>query len=125
MEEERRLCFVGITRAQQWLVLTKAQYRTIRGMRERTVPSPFLKEMSQEAMEVTDRTGLEFREGGPAERDEAGGFRKGHLVRHPMFGLGRIADINSNGARTVAIVDFNAVGRKTLVVEAARLELVG
>src|SRR5206468_7043828 len=45
LEEERRLCFVGITRAEQQLILTKAAYRTIRGLRERTVTSPFLNEL--------------------------------------------------------------------------------
>jgi hypothetical protein len=46
-------------------------------------------------------------------------------VRHPTCGLGRIADINQTGLRTVAQIDFNAVGRKTLVLEVARLEAVG
>ena len=45
LEEERRLCFVGITRAEERLILSKAAYRTIRGLRERTVTSPFLNEM--------------------------------------------------------------------------------
>src|SRR5207302_9008015 len=58
LEEERRLAFVGITRAQERLILTKAAYRTIRGLRERTVPSPFLNEMSQADIEVFDQTGI-------------------------------------------------------------------
>src|SRR5206468_2275404 len=58
LEEERRLAFVGITRAEQQLILTKAAYRTMRGLRERTVTSPFLNEMPKDALEVTDRTGL-------------------------------------------------------------------
>src|SRR6185295_3110360 len=60
MEEERRLCFVGITRAQKKLILTKAAYRTMRGLRERTVTSPFLTEMPRSDLEVLDRTGLAF-----------------------------------------------------------------
>src|SRR5581483_418824 len=48
LEEERRLCFVGITRAQERLILTKAAYRTLRGLRERTITSPFLGEMPQD-----------------------------------------------------------------------------
>src|SRR4029079_17583977 len=59
LEEERRLAFVGITRAQEHLILSKAQYRTIRGLRERTVTSPFLSEMPQDALRITDRTGLD------------------------------------------------------------------
>jgi len=134
MEEERRLCFVGITRAEQRLLLGKAAYRTIRGLRERTVPSPFLMEMPQDQLEIIDRTGI------PDDRDDDGRgvpdffdggtdaskqFRKGQLVRHPQFGLGRINDIISLGSNTRAIVDFNTAGRKTLILEYARLELVG
>src|SRR5206468_6054489 len=68
LEEERRLAFVGITRAQEQLVLTKAAYRTIRGLRERTVTSPFLNEMPEEMLDITDRTGLAGAGGG--DRDE-------------------------------------------------------
>jgi DNA helicase-2/ATP-dependent DNA helicase PcrA len=133
LEEERRLCFVGITRAQEHLLLTKAAYRTMRGLRERTVTSPFLTEMPQDAIEVIDRTGLNF----PDNRREyrarleteserlAGSFRKGQLVRHPTFGMGRIADISDMGQQTRAVVDFNQAGRKTLILQYARLEPVG
>src|SRR5688500_7925553 len=133
MEEERRLCFVGITRAEQRLILTKAAYRTIRGLRERTVTSPFLNEMPPEALEITDRTGLnfgdtrqEYRERLETESDRlAGQFRKGQLVRHPTFGLGRIAEVSDMGQHTRAIIEFNAAGRKTLILQYARLEAVG
>ena len=50
LEEERRLCFVGITRAEQHLILSRAVYRTMRGLRERTIPSPFLNEMPQASL---------------------------------------------------------------------------
>ncbi len=58
LEEERRLCFVGITRAEKVLILTKAGYRTVRGLRERTVTSPFLKELPPENLKVIDRTDI-------------------------------------------------------------------
>ncbi|HEV2295717.1 MAG TPA: UvrD-helicase domain-containing protein [Tepidisphaeraceae bacterium] len=132
LEEERRLCFVGITRVQQKLILTKAAYRTIRGLRERTITSPFLNEMPQDALEVVDRTGLafadtrtEYRERLETESDRlAGQFRKGQLVRHPTFGLGRIAEVSDMGQHTRAIIEFNAAGRKTLILQYARLEPV-
>jgi DNA helicase-2/ATP-dependent DNA helicase PcrA len=135
LEEERRLCFVGITRAQERLLLSKAAYRTIRGLRERTISSPFLNEMPEAAVEVTDRTGLDFDE--PSDRGERrrlaeveserrlAGFRKGQLVRHPTFGLGRITELGQLGQNTRAVIEFNAVGRKTLYIEYARLEPVG
>jgi DNA helicase II / ATP-dependent DNA helicase PcrA len=135
LEEERRLCFVGITRAQERLLIGKAQYRTIRGLRERTVPSPFLGEMPADRFEVVDRTGIPGREESedipPFFRREeaagggAGGFRKGQLVRHPQFGLGRISDMTTTGSGTRVIVDFNSAGRKTLILEYARLESAG
>ena len=52
MEEERRLCFVGITRAQQQLTLSYARYRQLRGVTNRTVRSPFLKELPRESLNV-------------------------------------------------------------------------
>ncbi len=133
LEEERRLCFVGITRAEQQLILSKAAYRTIRGLRERTVTSPFLTEMPPESLNVIDRTGLETLGDRDDERDYleeeakglAGQFRKGQLVRHPTFGLGRIADVSDMGQHTRAVIEFNSAGRKTLILQYARLELVG
>jgi len=131
MEEERRLCFVGVTRAEERLILTKANYRTIRGLRERTVTSPFLAEMPAEDMEITDRTGLpgsfsrsEFSRNPAGESRKNLNFKKGQLVRHPTFGIGRIADI-SPGSHPIATVQFNQVGQKRLVLEQARLEAVG
>jgi DNA helicase-2/ATP-dependent DNA helicase PcrA len=133
LEEERRLCFVGITRAQQHLILTKAAYRTIRGLRERTVTSPFLNEMPPEDLEVTDRTGVAsgsaaamLRRQASQEQDRLSSeFRRGQLVRHPTFGIGRIAEISDMGQQTRAVIEFNQVGRKTLILQYARLEPVG
>jgi DNA helicase-2/ATP-dependent DNA helicase PcrA len=133
MEEERRLCFVGITRAQERLILSKAAYRTIRGLRERTVASPFLSEMSQQDLEIIDRTGVEslgtddeIRERMAIESERLGGqFKRGQLVRHKMFGLGRVAEITPMGSQTRAIIEFNTAGRKTLILEYAKLEAVG
>jgi DNA helicase-2/ATP-dependent DNA helicase PcrA len=133
MEEERRLCFVGITRAQERLILAKAQYRTIRGLRERTVPSPFLREMPEDALDAVDHTQVAF---GGSNHDQrrairsensrlASQFRKGQKVQHPRFGLGTILDITDMGQHTRAVVDFQRAGRKTLVLQFAQLEPVG
>jgi DNA helicase-2/ATP-dependent DNA helicase PcrA len=133
LEEERRLCFVGITRAQERLILTKAAYRTLRGLRERTVTSPFLAEMPQGELLVIDRTGASSGASRDEQRAElalenekiSGQFQKGQLVRHPTFGLGRIREISDLGQHTRAEVDFNQVGRKTLILQYAKLEAVG
>jgi DNA helicase-2/ATP-dependent DNA helicase PcrA len=142
LEEERRLCFVGITRAQERLLLSKAARRMIRGISERTIPSPFLNEMPADELTVTDRTG--FEPSGPRggyRRDDRGDFedrrgsepkgefaryRQGQVVRHPTFGIGRIREIAEMGDnRTRAVVQFNEAGQKTLILEFARLELIG
>jgi len=129
-EEERRLFFVGITRAQQRLIVAKAQVRTVRGLRERTIPSPFLNELPKEYFTLTDRTGLADVDRGGDGREAAMdrgrlGFKRGQMVRHPTFGLGRIDDLSDTGSGTRAVIQFNAAGRKTLILEYARLESVG
>lgn len=133
MEEERRLCFVGITRAQQRLILSKAAYRTIRGLRERTIGSPFLNELPEDCLQVVDRTGLpedddpdEHRRRYEGESHQsAKEYHKGQHVRHPHFGIGRIVEVTEVGQHTRAVVIFNTAGRKTLILQYARLEPVG
>ena len=145
MEEERRLCFVGITRAEQHLMMTHARYRTVRGLRERTIPSPFLKEIGEEGVVREDqsdwgtswddtpgseRSGMyggrsaydEF--DSPTPTEAAGGLRVGQRVEHPQFGLGRIEALTPTSAPTRAKVYFDRFGAKTLVLEYARLEAV-
>ncbi|MBL0926577.1 MAG: UvrD-helicase domain-containing protein [Phycisphaerales bacterium] len=55
-EEERRLCFVGITRAMEHLLITSAKYRASRGLRERTIPSRFLSELPKDTIEISDQS---------------------------------------------------------------------
>jgi DNA helicase II / ATP-dependent DNA helicase PcrA len=150
MEEERRLAFVGITRAMKQLVLSHARYRMIRGQTERTIASQFLQEMPEECFEELDLTGddsglgsLNYRDeasyGRRAQQDRrqdesasqrhqaeamAGEFKRGVLVRHPQFGLGRIEEITPAGTMTKAIVQFQGMGKKTLILQYARLEKV-
>ncbi len=62
LEEERRLCFVGITRARKFLMLSSARYRTVRGVPERTIPSRFLDELPSEHTRHIDRS--EYQEQG-------------------------------------------------------------
>lgn len=150
MEEERRLAFVGITRAMKKLTLSHARYRMVRGETLRTVASQFLKEIPGECLEEIDLTGggdeepgsLGYRDEGSYARraqqqrqresveqraeaqDMTGEFRRGILVRHPQFGLGRIEEITSAGTMTRAVVQFQGAGRKTLILQYARLERV-
>jgi DNA helicase-2/ATP-dependent DNA helicase PcrA len=131
LEEERRLCFVGITRAEQKLIMSQAAVRQIRGLRERTVPSRFLGEMPRELIDVIavgGAAGSRWAEpdyDGADEDSPAGRFATGQAVRHPQFGKGKIVDLVEMGRHTRVVVEFSAVGRKTLILEYARLEAAG
>ncbi len=131
MEEERRLCFVGITRARQHLRMTHARYRAIRGYRERTIPSQFLRELPEEVIDEQDRAGErdDFdasppRRGGAKSRAAGTAFPEGCIVRHPQFGLGVVEQLSGAGDNARAKVRFNTVGAKTLILRYAHLEKV-
>jgi DNA helicase-2/ATP-dependent DNA helicase PcrA len=143
LEEERRLCFVGITRAMRSLLITSAKYRTIRGASERTIPSRFLSEVPESMLTIEDaasgwHTGDDwagddasaFRppalgqaRPGPAVSGMAAQFPAGSKVRHPQFGIGTIKSV-MGGQNARAVIDFRDVGTKTLVLEYARLTRV-
>ncbi|MFO0833125.1 MAG: UvrD-helicase domain-containing protein [Phycisphaerales bacterium] len=140
MEEERRLCFVGITRAMQRLILTAAKYRTVRGIAERTIPSRFLQEVGTSNLTVTDESDAfaDLAESGwddqpnpkssgavpgsstPRLSGLAAQFPPGCSVRHPQFGPGTVRSVIP-GPQARAMVEFRDVGTKTLVLEYARL----
>ena len=133
VEEERRLCFVGMTRARKILTLTHARWRDFRGMTHRTSRSLFLRELPDEQVEwVTigpdgEPVGTGHADDEPEIPASSLDFlewRKGQLVRHPKFGLGRVMWIQPRGGRTHAGVTFNACGEKTLVLEYANLEVI-
>ena len=89
--------------------------------------------MPQDQLRVIDRTGLGSADDRPAERafarEEARGlasqFQRGQRVRHPTFGVGRIAEVSEMGQHTRAVVQFDRAGRKTLILQYAKLEAVG
>lgn len=129
LEEERRLCYVGITRAMKHLLITSAAVRTHRGVRERTIPSQFLRELPGEHVERIEMADDPVNAGTGGEGDhwidiEARqvGFHAGQMVRHPQFGVGRIEWLTRERQVTRARVEFLHVGMKTLILEYARLE---
>ncbi len=129
-EEERRLCFVGITRAMRRLLITSAKYRTIRGMRERTIPSRFLRELPADQITLSDQseafsdTESGLRNGGASVGGSGRNspFAIGARVRHPQFGVGEVREIAGIGSNLRATIQFAQVGTKTLVLQYARLE---
>jgi DNA helicase-2/ATP-dependent DNA helicase PcrA len=132
VEEERRLCFVGITRAQKNLMVTHARYRSIFGRTAATIPSRFLREMRGEHTELIDLGDGDSQEPGELTLDTSMGdaetygdaFPPGTIVRHAKFGIGRVLKLNAIGANARAQVQFQTAGVKTLVLEYAGLERV-
>ena len=125
LEEERRLFFVGITRAKTNLHISYARYRTIRGQKLRTIPSQFLFELGCGFDEqVTRQDGYnpddeEYNPSGDARH--AARFAKGQLVRHESFGLGRVKEFIDIGQDSIVVVKFNTGDTKSLMLQYAHI----
>jgi DNA helicase-2/ATP-dependent DNA helicase PcrA len=130
VEEERRLCYVGLTRARERLFLSYALHRRIHGYGVGE-PSRFLREMGEHQL-VSLNTRREAPPGWAADAaayaaaaDTVGEdlpFRVGARVRHARFGEGLVVGIERDGADYVVTVGFASVGRKRLSVQYAHLE---
>jgi DNA helicase-2/ATP-dependent DNA helicase PcrA len=150
LEEERRLCYVGITRAERRLVLTSAARRRFYGDYQSTEPSRFLEEIPAELIEEVRSSyasGPSFapfrapsygrgsgyrgktREEQPSysyeDEDQSvpAGLKAGLRVRHPQFGVGTIVSVEPLDDDVKLIVRFNSVGQKTLRAKFAKLEV--
>jgi len=124
LEEERRLLFVGMTRAKAGLHISFARYRTIRGQFLRTVPSQFLFELgvafAEQPRQIQyDDADVDADTGEPPAR-----FRPGQLVRHDIFGLGRVKEFSDMGEDSIVSVKFNSGHTKTLMLKYANLSPV-
>jgi DNA helicase-2/ATP-dependent DNA helicase PcrA len=136
-EEERRLFFVGITRAKTNLNIYFARYRQIRGQTLRTIPSQFLFELGLESMRsVVPESCLLGPEQGIHSEVEKNNqssiinhqlsprFKRGDLVVHKKFGLGTVKDFADMGENSVVTVAFNSGHTKTLMTKFAKLAKV-
>jgi DNA helicase-2/ATP-dependent DNA helicase PcrA len=123
LEEERRLFFVGITRAKTGLYISYARYRTVRGQTLRTIPSEFLFELGTDFTEQARQDDFEIDEdeGYDDTSQITPHFRPGQLVRHEKFGLGRIKQFTDMGENSIVIVKFNSGQTKSLMVKYAGL----
>jgi DNA helicase-2/ATP-dependent DNA helicase PcrA len=148
LEEERRLCYVGMTRAMSHLTLAWAQSRAVFGQRRLSERSRFLDETPPESLRIavarTDRAEPTLRPGRHREADEpewarpagrightvaaaparSADFRPGVKVRHPLFGVGTVLRSDTAGEELKLTVSFAGVGAKKLVARYAGLELV-
>ncbi len=121
LEEERRLCYVGMTRARSRLLLTYARQRTTYGMSRPSLPSRFLAEIPPEQLvrAATPRTPTGD---WPEEEDRpVPVVAVGDVVRHKTFGTGRVLEIDGDGPRAIITVRFDAVGTKRLALGYAPL----
>ncbi len=123
IEEERRLFFVGVTRAKLRLFISYCLYRTIRGQLSRGIPSSFLYELG-----TCRNDGIQNDEDGICYDNENQGrlacpptFTPGQLVRHSFFGLGRVKDFVDMGENSIVVVSFNNGQTKSLKVRFANL----
>ncbi|MEE8170376.1 MAG: 3'-5' exonuclease, partial [Phycisphaerae bacterium] len=127
VEEERRLFFVGMTRAIKRLTLTRAEYRMQRGFSQRTMKSPFLDELPRDEVESHDftggRHGARYFEDDAVMPDERL-LVPGQLVRHAEYGVGRIRRTETAHGRPWVSVHFAAYGEKTFALQYAELEVV-
>nr|VFJ90725.1 MAG: ATP-dependent DNA helicase UvrD [Candidatus Kentron sp. LFY] len=144
LEEERRLCYVGMTRAQRTLYLSYAENRRLHGADYRQRPSRFIAEIPTSLIEETKARGMETK----TTKTNRGRFRArsvmppkipkktipaarsteqwspGRQVVHPRFGKGVILSYEGEGAHARVQVNFPGVGSKWLVIRYARLQAV-
>ncbi|MCH7557666.1 MAG: ATP-binding domain-containing protein, partial [Planctomycetes bacterium] len=119
LEEERRLFFVGITRAKTGLNISYARYRTVRGQMLRTIPSQFLFELGRDITEQPEED--EYYDDNDQVSQVIPHFDPGQLVRHKSFGLGRVKEFIDMGENSVVLVKFNTGQIKSLMVKYASL----
>jgi len=149
LEEERRLCYVGMTRAREKLYLTSAEERTLYGRRNDTVESKFIREINADLLEregaaakkasgagrAADGASSVFRpfeqlryikeaqSAAKAVRD-ASDIKDGVRVRHPKFGEGLVISVQEKNGSKTATIAFDSAGIKQLALDIAPLEAI-
>jgi DNA helicase-2/ATP-dependent DNA helicase PcrA len=144
IEEERRLLYVGMTRARKKLALTTCRRRRIAGRWQDRLPSPFLAELPAELLEVQDSPELFVPDRGArgaysffgrrslpgvrtadgAEADAGEEVRRGRRVRHPTLGVGTVLALEGLGDQAKLTVYFERAGKRKLLAKYANLELL-
>ncbi|MDO4541042.1 MAG: UvrD-helicase domain-containing protein [Syntrophomonadaceae bacterium] len=112
MEEERRICYVGITRAQRRIYFTHAHSRFMYGYERSNPPSRFLQELPAQHVAAPEADSYQ----------RVAELTEGDRVRHKKFGEGYVIDTMEGGA--IAVVDFRTAGIRTLRVDIAPLQLL-
>jgi DNA helicase-2/ATP-dependent DNA helicase PcrA len=132
LEEERRLCYVGMTRAMQQLWLSHAEMRRLYGSEKYTSPSRFLSEIPDELISAI-RSKPKNTYSAPIQKHSAwvddqstheSGVSVGMNVSHPKFGDGVVVNLEGNGEYARIQINFSEVGSKWLVLAYANLSLL-
>jgi DNA helicase-2/ATP-dependent DNA helicase PcrA len=146
MEEERRLFYVGITRAKDKLYLLRALQRGGRGMSETGEPSRFLEDLPANLLVGKTRTGRPtssfsssqsfYRTPGPSESRwtvppppkaapvTTSRFKSGDRVKHHSFGEGMVLESRVQDDDEIVVIEFKSVGLKRLSASLAKLEII-
>ncbi|MBT4518524.1 MAG: DNA helicase II [Halieaceae bacterium] len=126
LEEERRLCYVGLTRAKEKVVLTYAETRRMHGTERFNAPSRFIREIPAELLqEVRLQTTVARPVSSYAQAEIPDtGISLGQRVYHQIFGEGIVLNFEGRGSNARVEVNFDAEGSKWLVVQYAKLQLI-
>ncbi|MDD4915138.1 MAG: DNA helicase II [Methylococcales bacterium] len=130
LQEERRLCYVGITRAMQQLFLTHAESRRLYGKDSYPRPSRFLREIPADTLqEIRMRASITRTPGMEPTRQTAlsggGRYRPGQSVGHEKFGEGVVLQTEGEGDQERVQINFRHAGIKWLMLAYAKLEMLG
>ena len=129
LEEERRLCYVGATRAMRQLYLTYAEQRRLYGVDQYGMPSRFIGELPAELLEeIRPRVQVSrpvfTKRSASLDEPTPAGMRMGSRVRHGKFGDGVVLNFEGNGPQARVQVNFESQGTKWLMLSYANLEVV-
>jgi len=128
LEEERRLCYVGATRAMRHLYITYAEQRRLYGVDTYGQPSRFIGELPAELIEeIRPRLQVSrplFVKRSPSLEETPSSMRMGSRVRHSKFGDGVVLNFEGNGPHARIQVNFERQGTKWLMLSYANLEVV-
>ena len=133
LEEERRVCYVGITRAMEQLFLLHAQSRRTWSGAEYRVPSRFLEEISPDVIRHVDRYNSAFSQPDSAvsqpeinyiKEEQEDTYDVGQIVYHSKFGRGKVMKLIESGSETYVTVRFDRSGSKQFDAAMAQLQTV-
>jgi DNA helicase-2/ATP-dependent DNA helicase PcrA len=129
LQEERRLCYVGITRAREQLYLTHAESRRLYGKDNYPSPSRFLREIPPESLqEIRMRANVSrpvaTNNASSSFTNKTSQYRLGQSVRHEKFGEGVVLQTEGEGEQERVQINFRNAGIKWLMLAYAKLEII-